>query len=694
MPGLQDYVTTVASKISGEQGISNQARKRVHNPMKPKSTFMSVRVRLEEQSFEIGCGPGNQQVKWLAMVAVQRYSGDYAKSLRGKPVLPGEVRNLRGLVVDPLLRIREAFKDGQECVVSFSADPNERWEPSMAVERGSVDANAIAQSHAVFEVDRYQVECTLQIQGFAVEAFTPAVTKCFEAAVGQSVNCANTEAHITGISNSLNVRDLEIVARVALEKASAEEGRLMKAVGKCRTLAETVAVEHELRKAKKNANQAHEELDRIERGLAFSWTWTSAQNAQNFAEGDEPPASLDVQVRITGIGGRIDLDTDTAASIKRNLEPINAIKGTAARAIGKRLDAMLKAKNIERPHHVQILKTMRIKQQAMCGGLSVPDSNPFMRRGFCKNFRVPQVASYVREKSLLAYDGRSLIDHVEALPEVLAIKGAGTGSYEYNGAVAKQNARTCAEDPADIHLYLQGHQPDVIKHRYNKVIAMKQKLVDGVADAFREMALSTNMDLYGNELTGLPEEQQRLRVEAQLEKEWAYIKITNLGMHSFNDPDAVKLKKEFCHYLPQLSRLFMHYCSVDARHSTTSISYVAFLAFVRNCGMTDGVDQQLEPLLPGIFNMSNDADDEHGAMEDRGRAAGFDVPTEALVRHEFIEAVIRLGMMKSQAKRKADKCKGGTEDNKAHVSLRRLMEDYVLPHYESMVSSTLREHGE
>jgi hypothetical protein len=41
---------------------------------------MKVLVHVRDQSIEVEVGPGNQRLKWLAMVAVQRFESDTGHS--------------------------------------------------------------------------------------------------------------------------------------------------------------------------------------------------------------------------------------------------------------------------------------------------------------------------------------------------------------------------------------------------------------------------------------------------------------------------------------------------------------------------------------------------------------------------------------------------------------------------------------
>lgn len=46
----------------------------------PQGLAMKVLVHVREQPIEIEVGPGNQRLKWLAMVAVQRFESDTGHS--------------------------------------------------------------------------------------------------------------------------------------------------------------------------------------------------------------------------------------------------------------------------------------------------------------------------------------------------------------------------------------------------------------------------------------------------------------------------------------------------------------------------------------------------------------------------------------------------------------------------------------
>ena len=89
------------------------------------SLDMKVRVRVRETTLEINVGPGNQRLKWLAMISLQRYeeafSDDAGIALSQKHVASG-IMDAAGNLMPPNKSIRVALDDGQEVFVLLQAD--------------------------------------------------------------------------------------------------------------------------------------------------------------------------------------------------------------------------------------------------------------------------------------------------------------------------------------------------------------------------------------------------------------------------------------------------------------------------------------------------------------------------------------------------------------------------------------------
>ena len=86
---------------------------------------MRVKVRVRERTIDINVGPGNQRLKWLAMIALQRYeetfSEDSSDSFSQAHVATG-IMDAQGTLLTPNKSIRVALEDGQEVFVLLQAD--------------------------------------------------------------------------------------------------------------------------------------------------------------------------------------------------------------------------------------------------------------------------------------------------------------------------------------------------------------------------------------------------------------------------------------------------------------------------------------------------------------------------------------------------------------------------------------------
>lgn len=85
---------------------------------------MKVIVWVRDQAIEIEAGPGNQRLKWLAMVAMQRYEailGETASQVH----VPNGIMNAEGTLLPPNKSIRVALVEGQEVFALVQEDEDE-----------------------------------------------------------------------------------------------------------------------------------------------------------------------------------------------------------------------------------------------------------------------------------------------------------------------------------------------------------------------------------------------------------------------------------------------------------------------------------------------------------------------------------------------------------------------------------------
>ena len=87
---------------------------------------MRVNVRVRETTIPIDVGEGAQRLKWLSMVALQRYEADAALSSDGDIYSQVHVAtglmDAEGSLLPPNKSIRVALTDGQEVFALLQAD--------------------------------------------------------------------------------------------------------------------------------------------------------------------------------------------------------------------------------------------------------------------------------------------------------------------------------------------------------------------------------------------------------------------------------------------------------------------------------------------------------------------------------------------------------------------------------------------
>ena len=87
---------------------------------------MRVNVRIRETTIPIDVGEGSQRLKWLSMVALQRYEADAALSSDGDIYSQVHVAtglmDAEGSLLPPNKSIRVALTDGQEVFALLQAD--------------------------------------------------------------------------------------------------------------------------------------------------------------------------------------------------------------------------------------------------------------------------------------------------------------------------------------------------------------------------------------------------------------------------------------------------------------------------------------------------------------------------------------------------------------------------------------------
>lgn len=92
---------------------------------------MRVRVRVRDSTFVVDVGPGLQRLKWLTMVALQRYSedslivGNDSLVISQSNVATG-LMDASGKLLPPNQSIRVALEDGQEVFALLQADQENR----------------------------------------------------------------------------------------------------------------------------------------------------------------------------------------------------------------------------------------------------------------------------------------------------------------------------------------------------------------------------------------------------------------------------------------------------------------------------------------------------------------------------------------------------------------------------------------
>ena len=92
---------------------------------------MRVRVRVREQSIVVDVGPGHQRLKWLAMVALQRYSASGVSTLTSHNHVAVGLMDSEGNELGPNKSVRVALQDGEEVFALLQAD-EEKGQPRAA----------------------------------------------------------------------------------------------------------------------------------------------------------------------------------------------------------------------------------------------------------------------------------------------------------------------------------------------------------------------------------------------------------------------------------------------------------------------------------------------------------------------------------------------------------------------------------
>ena len=96
---------------------------------------MKVTVVVEKMNFVVPCGPGEQKMKWLGLVAAQRHAlavphgrtraREESDEKRGF-FLPKDVLDYRGGSLDPDLVIKDVLNDGDEVKVELQMRSRQR----------------------------------------------------------------------------------------------------------------------------------------------------------------------------------------------------------------------------------------------------------------------------------------------------------------------------------------------------------------------------------------------------------------------------------------------------------------------------------------------------------------------------------------------------------------------------------------
>eukprot|EP00966_Prymnesium_polylepis_P240757 5567654-Prymnesium_polylepis.1 len=99
---------------------------------------MRVRVRVRDTTINVDVGPGHQRLKWLTMVALQRYSeesliaGDDTFLISQGNVATG-IMDADGNLLPPNQSIRVALEDGQELFALLQADDQKKGSKGTSV---------------------------------------------------------------------------------------------------------------------------------------------------------------------------------------------------------------------------------------------------------------------------------------------------------------------------------------------------------------------------------------------------------------------------------------------------------------------------------------------------------------------------------------------------------------------------------
>jgi hypothetical protein len=120
---------------------------------------LNIVIENSQQKFVINCEAGTQRIKWLGIIASQRPQAQKPHGARrrrekarvqGGFMIPGAVRNEKGVIMDPNLLINQVFGDGDTVVIEMMAPWAGRgaagaWQPKMEV--NSQGCPAFSQYH-------------------------------------------------------------------------------------------------------------------------------------------------------------------------------------------------------------------------------------------------------------------------------------------------------------------------------------------------------------------------------------------------------------------------------------------------------------------------------------------------------------------------------------------------------------------